>query len=98
MTVFRALKFTEPAGLLNLSVRAVDNARSKVSQGGDRIRFTAIPDEWSMEGYSITPQSVWFMKAMFGRTWQSRIAEIDEYGSRWIHVRAWIREKLESHS
>ena len=50
-----------------------------------------------VEGYVVMPESVLFMKAMLKRTWPSRIAEIDEFGSPWIHVRT-IRGKPQFHS
>lgn len=65
---------------------------------GDRIRLTSMPDEWSVEGYTVMPESVSFMKAMIRRTWPSRIVEIDEYGSPWIHARVRFRGKLRFHS
>jgi hypothetical protein len=57
----------------------------------DRVRFIALPDEWSHPGYTIQPECIVFMKKMIQRSWPSRVYEIDEYGQPWIC--AWIRER-----
>jgi hypothetical protein len=61
---------------------------------GDRIRFVAMPDEWSEPDYRLPPMSLRFMKAMLKRTWASRVEEIDELGQPWISARIRERGKL----
>jgi hypothetical protein len=58
---------------------------------GDRVRFVAIPAEWSQPGFAVHAFDRSFMKQMIRRTWPSRVYEIDEYGQPWISAR--IREK-----
>jgi hypothetical protein len=58
---------------------------------GDRVRFVAIPTEWSQPDFTVQPCDRSFMKKMICRTWPSRIDKIDEYGQPWISAR--IREK-----
>lgn len=54
---------------------------------GDKIRFVGLPEEWSVPGAAVAPQSVAFMKKMIGRKRPSRIHRIAEDGSPWIQAR-----------
>jgi hypothetical protein len=65
---------------------------------GDRIRFIALPDEWSREGHTVLPEDRSFMKVLIKRARESRVAEIDEYGRPWIHARLRVRGRLQYHS
>ncbi len=63
----------------------------KLLKVGDRVRFVAIPTEWSQPGYTLPPCDRSFLKKMIRRTWPPARSEIDEYGQPWISAR--IREK-----
>jgi hypothetical protein len=65
---------------------------------GDLVRFVALPDEWSRPDYSVHRESVAFMKVLIKRSWPSRKARIDEYGSPWVEVRISQHGKLDYHS
>jgi hypothetical protein len=62
---------------------------------GDRVRFIAIPDEWSEPDCCVDEESRAFMEAIIRRRHPSRIREIDESGMPWITARmkggeAWV--------
>jgi hypothetical protein len=65
---------------------------------GDLVHFIALPDEWSLPDYFVHRECRLFMKAMIRRTRPSRVVEIDEYGSPWIHARMRVRGKYHLHS
>ena len=54
---------------------------------GDRIRFVALPDEWTAPGFSVHEESVEFMRTLVARRHSSRVARIDDRGTRWIEAR-----------
>jgi hypothetical protein len=65
---------------------------------GDRVRFVAIPEEWSQPGYRVSAASRRFMAKMLRRSWPSRVVEIDEFGTPWISARIRERGKLRLHT
>ena len=64
---------------------------------GDRIRFVAMPDEWSRPNYTLPREDRTFMKRMIGRRYPSRIYEIDERGIPWIMARIKHGDKTRLH-
>lgn len=63
----------------------------KCLKRGDLVRFVSLPEEWSEKKFSISAESISFMKKMIKRSWPSRVCEIDEFGNPWISAR--IRER-----
>lgn len=58
---------------------------------GDRVRFVAIPDEWSQTNFQAPFEDRLFMKAMINRKFGSRVCGIDEQGFPWIQARFQVR-------
>ncbi|MCA8942913.1 MAG: hypothetical protein KDB80_10175 [Planctomycetes bacterium] len=54
---------------------------------GDRIRFVALPDEWSAPGYFVHDESREFLQALIDRGRPSRVRRIDDDGIPWIEAR-----------
>ena len=65
---------------------------------GDRVRFVAMPDEWSQPNITLPRESRAFMKAMIKRRFPSRVYEIDEYGLPWIMARLKVGDKYKLHT
>ncbi|HRP62361.1 MAG TPA: hypothetical protein PK400_03630 [Phycisphaerales bacterium] len=65
---------------------------------GDRVRFIAIPEEWSQPNVTVPEESHAFMKEMIKRRFSSRVDRIDEYGHPWIEAKIKVGEQIEWHS
>lgn len=82
-----------------LSVREIEKMPSPDTlKVGDRVRFIALPDEWSEPSYGIHPDSISFMKRMLKRATPVRVTMIDEFGTPWIDAVTIERGKRHSHS
>lgn len=65
---------------------------------GDRVRFFAMPDEWSHPQFTLSAYDRDFMKAMIKRQFPSRIYWVDDFGYPWIKARIKQRNKYVWHS
>ena len=64
---------------------------------GDRVKFVALPHEWSASGYTVHEESVAFMKALIARKRPSRVHRIDEDGYPWIEARMKDGDRIAYH-
>ena len=65
---------------------------------GDRVRFIALPEEWSRPGYTVHRSSISFMKMLIRRQFPSRVYQIDKYGTPWIAARIRRKGRIEYHT
>ena len=65
---------------------------------GDRVRFVALPEEWSQPNCFVHDDDRAFMEAMINRRFSSRVYKIDEYGIPLISARLKVGDRYEWHT
>jgi hypothetical protein len=65
---------------------------------GDIIQFIKRPNEWSIKGHYVHPESIEFMDLMIKRKRKCKVTHLDEFGCPWIKVIMVIRGRKEWHS
>ncbi len=64
---------------------------------GDKVKFVALPDEWSASDSKVHSDSIAFMKTMIARKSPSRVCKIHEDGYPWIQARMKDGDRITHH-